>query len=106
MTTNTSQPQAGENRPASPGSGGPVIEGRPVTLPELPPIRRYDIGFTRGGETTLLSAKYGDYCDNDDREARERILVAEIERLRAECEAIVELANVARDLVDASRGAK
>ena len=58
-----------------------------MTLPELPPLRRYDLCL-RGYENTMKRADDGDYCDNDDREARESILLAEIERLRAEVEAM------------------
>ena len=61
-----------------------------MTMPELPPLRRYDLCL-RGYENSMKRADDGDYCDNDDREARESILVAEIERLRAHASALAEV---------------
>ena len=59
-------------------------------LPPLPPLGRFSQDFHR-----MRVMQDGAWCPYDDvkaiddaREARERILVAEIERLRAECEAM------------------
>lgn len=56
-----------------------------MTTPELPPLRRYDLCL-RGYENTMKRADDGDYCDNDDREARERILLARIAELQDEAD--------------------
>lgn len=56
-----------------------------MTTPELPPLRRYDLCL-RGYENTMKRADDGDYCDNDDREARERILLDRIAELEADAE--------------------
>ena len=53
-----------------------------MATPELPPLRRYDLCL-RGYENTMKRADDGDYCDNDDREARERILLARIAELES-----------------------
>ena len=56
-----------------------------MSAPELPPLRRYDMemierhGFMQPSES-------GEYCRNDDREARERILLARIAELEREAD--------------------
>lgn len=68
-----------------------------MSTPELPPVRRYDLCL-RGYENTMKRADDGDYCDNEDREARERILQARI----AELERLWRLAEDRYALADAS----
>ncbi|MGL6289276.1 MAG: hypothetical protein ACRC2H_01150 [Silanimonas sp.] len=79
-------------------TGGPATEGRAMTLPELPALRQFDIG-----KQGAYNDSEGPYCDVQEVEARERILVAEIERLRAEASApTISLAeHVRRMVVDA-----
>lgn len=52
---------------------------------ELPPLRRYDLCL-RGYESYMKRAYDGGYCDDGDREARERILLARIAELEADAE--------------------
>ena len=44
-----------------------------MTTPELPPLRRYEFCL-RGYENTMKRDDDGEYCWDEDREARERIL--------------------------------
>lgn len=55
---------------------------------ELPLVRRYDLTVTTAGAwQEMTPSENGDYCDNDDREARERILQARIAELTADRDA-------------------